>query len=47
MKTHQPEETGMSSVRLTRINKVMQKYLDQKKLAGMITAVLYIMNVWA
>ncbi len=39
MKTHQPEETGMSSVRLTRINKAMQKYLDQKKLAGMITAV--------
>lgn len=39
MKTHQPEEIGMSSVRLTRINKVMQKYLDQKKLAGMITVV--------
>jgi CubicO group peptidase (beta-lactamase class C family) len=34
-----PEEMGFSSQRLSRINSVMQSYIDQKKLAGVVTLV--------
>jgi len=34
-----PEKAGMSSERLNRINPVMQKYIDENKLPGMITIV--------
>jgi CubicO group peptidase (beta-lactamase class C family) len=34
-----PEKAGMSSERLDRIDTVMQKYVDEKKLPGMITLV--------
>ena len=37
--TATPEEVGLSSTRLERINKVMQSYVDQNKLAGLITMV--------
>ncbi|MFC1537195.1 serine hydrolase domain-containing protein [Gemmatimonadota bacterium] len=34
-----PEEVGLSSERLKRINTVMQDYVDRKKLAGIVTLV--------
>jgi len=34
-----PEEVGLSSQRLQRINKVMQGYVDEKKVAGAVTMV--------
>jgi CubicO group peptidase (beta-lactamase class C family) len=34
-----PEAVGFSSARLARINTVMQRYVDQRKLAGMVTLV--------
>ena len=34
-----PESVGFSSARLARINTVMQRYVDQRKLAGMVTLV--------
>jgi CubicO group peptidase (beta-lactamase class C family) len=39
METVQPESMGFSSQRLGRINRVMQQYVDEKKLAGMVTLV--------
>ncbi len=39
MKTSDPEKVGFSAGRLERINTVMQRYVDQKKLAGMVTLV--------
>jgi len=32
-----PESVGFSSARLGRINTVMQRYVDERKLAGMVT----------
>ncbi|HLY28251.1 MAG TPA: serine hydrolase domain-containing protein, partial [Aggregatilineales bacterium] len=37
MNTDTPEKVGLSSTRLQRISKVMQGYVDQRKLAGLIT----------
>lgn len=37
--TAAPEEVGLSSERLQRINTVMQDYVDQQKLAGLTTVV--------
>jgi CubicO group peptidase (beta-lactamase class C family) len=37
--TTKPEEAGMSSERLNRIGPVMQRYVDENKLPGMITMV--------
>lgn len=37
--TATPEETGLSSERLDRIKPVMQSYIDQGKLAGLITMI--------
>ncbi|MDQ2996522.1 MAG: beta-lactamase family protein [Chloroflexota bacterium] len=34
-----PESVGFSSARLARINTVMQRYVDERKLAGMVTLV--------
>jgi CubicO group peptidase (beta-lactamase class C family) len=34
-----PESEGLSSVRMRRINAVMQKYVDEKKIAGIVTLV--------
>ncbi|CAN5486412.1 serine hydrolase domain-containing protein [soil metagenome] len=34
-----PEEAGMSSSRLQRINSLMQKYVDEEKIAGIVTMV--------
>lgn len=39
MRTSKPEDVGLSSARLGRINKLMQGYVDQNKLAGMVTMV--------
>src|SRR5215210_7266328 len=43
METHMnivsPESQGFSSTRLGRINTVMQRYVDERKLAGMVTLV--------
>ena len=39
METVQPESMGFSNQRLGRINRVMQQYVDEKKLAGMVTLV--------
>ena len=39
MNTVQPEEMGFSSQRLARINAVMQRYVDEEKLAGIVTLV--------
>jgi CubicO group peptidase (beta-lactamase class C family) len=39
MKTTAPEEVGFSSSRLGRIGEVMQRYVDQGKLAGLLTLV--------
>ncbi|MEM7031978.1 MAG: serine hydrolase domain-containing protein [Chloroflexota bacterium] len=39
MKTISPEEVGLSSERLNRINLAMQKYVDQGQLSGIITLV--------
>jgi CubicO group peptidase (beta-lactamase class C family) len=35
-----PEELGFSSDRLMRINSVMQRYVDEKKMAGILTLVV-------
>ena len=35
----EPEEVGISSERLRRINKVMQGYVDENKVAGLVTMV--------
>jgi len=35
----EPEEVGLSSERLKRINKVMQGYVDENKLVGLVTVV--------
>ena len=37
--TAKPEKVGMSSERLNRIKPVMQGYIDENKLLGMITMV--------
>ena len=37
MNTVSPEEVGFSSARLSRIGPVMQRYVDENKLAGIIT----------
>jgi len=37
--TAKPEKVGMSSERLNRIKPVMQRYVDENKLPGMITMV--------
>ena len=34
-----PEEVGLSSARLKRVNKVMQGYVDENKLVGLVTVV--------
>src|SRR5690349_21000385 len=34
-----PESVGFSTARLARINTVMQRYVDERKLAGMVTLV--------
>ena len=39
MKTCTPEEVGLSSERLNRIGDVMQGYVDQHKLAGILTMI--------
>ena len=39
METVQPESMGFSSQRLERINHVMQQYVDEKKLAGIVSLV--------
>jgi CubicO group peptidase (beta-lactamase class C family) len=39
MNTVKPESMGFSSQRLGRINTVMQRYVDEKKLAGIVTLV--------
>jgi len=39
METVQPESMGFSSQRLGRIDRVMQQYVDEKKLAGMVTLI--------
>src|SRR5215813_6463138 len=39
MKAAIPDEVGLSSKRLERIRPVMQRYIDEKKVAGIITAV--------
>ena len=39
METVQPESMGFSSQRLGRINRVMQQYVDEKKLAGIVTLI--------
>jgi CubicO group peptidase (beta-lactamase class C family) len=39
MEIVQPESMGFSSQRLGHINRVMQQYVDEKKLAGMVTLV--------
>ncbi|MFQ6036646.1 MAG: serine hydrolase domain-containing protein, partial [Sedimentisphaerales bacterium] len=37
--TASPEEVGISSVRLQRINKVVQQYVDEGRIAGVVTLV--------
>ncbi len=37
--TASPEEVGFSSQRLQRINKVMQQYVDEDKIAGVVTLI--------
>jgi CubicO group peptidase (beta-lactamase class C family) len=39
MKRCTPEEAGLSSERLTRIDAMAQRYVDEKKLAGLVTLV--------
>ncbi len=39
MITSTPEKVGLSSERLNRMSKVMQSYVDQSKLAGLITMI--------
>lgn len=39
MEIMMPEEVGLSSQRLERLNKVMQAYVDQQKLAGLLTVI--------
>jgi CubicO group peptidase (beta-lactamase class C family) len=39
MKGCRPEEVGLSSERLTRIDAMAQRYVDEKKLAGLVTLV--------
>ena len=39
MQTVQPESVGLSSVRLARIQPVMQGYIDRQEFAGVVTAV--------
>ena len=39
MQTVQPESVGLSSGRLERVNRAMQKYVDQNLMAGMIVLV--------
>lgn len=39
MNTIAPEEVGVSSARLNRIGKAMQSYVDERKLAGLITMI--------
>ncbi len=39
MKTSSPEEVGFSSTRLKRIGSAMQAYVDQNKVAGVVTMV--------
>jgi hypothetical protein len=34
-----PEALGFSSARLARINTAMQRYVDEKKLAGIVTLI--------
>lgn len=40
MNTVSPEEVGFSSTRLGRIGPVMQRYVDENKLAGIISMVV-------
>ncbi|MGY8696845.1 MAG: serine hydrolase domain-containing protein, partial [Verrucomicrobiia bacterium] len=37
--TAKPEDVGMSSERLKRLDKVMQGYIDRKETAGVVTLV--------
>lgn len=39
MQTQQPEQVGMSTERLNRIRPVMQKYVEQKRCAGILTLI--------
>jgi len=39
MELSTPEELGFSAKRLERINTTMQRYVDQKTLAGIVTLV--------
>jgi len=39
MKKHTPEGVGFSSDRLTRIDGLMQRYVDEKKMAGLVALV--------
>ena len=39
MKTSKPEEVGLSTERLKRISGVMQRYIDERELAGVLTMV--------
>jgi len=39
LNTVSPESQGFSAVRLARINTLMQRYVDERKLAGMVTLV--------
>ena len=39
MRTVTPEKVGLSSGRLNRISNVMQSYIDERKLAGLITVI--------
>ena len=39
MKTIKPEQAGCSSARLERIDRVMQRYVDEKKIAGILATV--------
>lgn len=39
MNVHAPEVYGFDAKRLTRINRLMQRYLDEGKMAGMVTLV--------
>jgi CubicO group peptidase (beta-lactamase class C family) len=39
MYIHPPESLGFSSARLARIQTVMQRYIDDEKIAGVVTLI--------
>jgi hypothetical protein len=39
MNTVSPEAQGFSSQRLTRLNTVMQRYVDEQQIAGVVTLI--------